>query len=1033
MLIKMKKGLVLIISMLFLSACNNDEDLWRASSLSAVESDSVPGAETESLSVFTTMIEQEKILDFSSSSIAAHDGGNIDREITGLDFETLNSKEAVFGQWSNDSFTFDTFTYVVEYDGETYTTETNPERFNENFRCIEGKWEKSDQRYKKINLGEQIAETEVTECSYTCESFDSREGIRTEPFRAALTLSGTVTLEGVIAYAEEGDDYWNVYADTVLFFPYADSLKESRIPLLHTEKIDTVYYENSVPVFGFSGETLPFELGGSTDEFYNGKTFAEFLGAQKFREATIQFEEVVQSWMYMNGSGWSPCKAKIMKITLISSQHTLELTPQDTSENLSITVSEYQVPNDPAESVESDSTKDMLKTYISFARSEIKSAFLNGDECTITLRNVFGNEKPEMIVGIRRNPSSVNHEYYFSTDENDEPIYIGEFYRVHDVFYTDGEFVYAIWEDDTAMLIEKIQYPIEDTVSPDLAEYQNSDALSFMKNTSYYFIRYDDENWINPEDGAAMFYCEDSDLYEAYSVSRRILDLTSIEIGDYINGDGNLIYSYLPGENYIVSRREYEQIKSKTFEILTEVADESEISSGWINIDDIDQWLDFFEISGADEPVPTMDISSDSDDGTLDEWLKENLWNIIGNINLANLPEVRDYVNPRSAKLYIADIDGDGNFELIHSLFTGTYTTIDSVYKLNGTELYFYGYYYSGLYTEESDFIDGVYTNGSEQRYFCSRYVTLGGSDQPYWIRIYEMKFGAGIELVPIISAEWAPSSHDGEYRLVKAEYDGGVIYDENEYRQWLSDFWGDYTAAGDFLNIIDSMDVPFSIGAKEFTSDEKEQEIIDWICTGLTKNSELAESGSGTPALRKEKCTKTLVDSFRREIVHELKCSSEQEIIYDLMDRDVICYFTFRYASSAIEEEAQYQGDIFEIKKHALFKNYSELKNFVYDTYTEENAEKLLKESDLDQALYLSKDQSFLYHAENLGIVIFDFFSEGYEVEITNIGDDEIEFICYSSVWQDEEMKPVEKAFLCRAQKTEGNLWKLDRNIWLH
>ncbi len=583
MRIKMKKGLVLIISMLFLSACNNDEELWRASSLSAAESDSVPGAETEPLSDFTT-VEQEKILEFSSSGIAAQDGGKIDREITGLDFETLNSKEAIFGQWSNDSFTFDTFTYAVEYDGETYTTETDPERFNENFRCIEGKREKSDQRYQKINLGEQIADTEVTVCSYTCESFDSREGIRTEPFCAALTLGGTVTLEGVIAYAEEGDDYWNVYADTVLFFPYADSLKESRIPLLHTEKIDTVYYENGVPVFGLSGETLPFELGGSTDEFYNGKTFAELLGDQKFREATIQFEEVVQSWTYMNGSGWSPCKAKMMKITFGSEQYALEPTPRDSSENFPSAASEAQGTDDPTESTESGG------------------------------------------------------------------------------------------------------------------------------------------------------------------------------------------------------------------------------------------------------------LQSDAGTG-LEEWLKENLWNIIGNINLVNLPEVQDYVNPRSAELYIADIDGDGNLELIHSLFTGTYTTIDSVYKLNGDELYFYGYYYSGLYTEDSDFIDGAYTNGSEQRYFCSRYVTSGGADQPYWIRIYEMKFGAGIELVPIISAEWAPSSQDGEYCLVKAEYDGGTIYDENEYHQWLSDFFGDYTAAGDFLNIIDGMDVPFSIGAKEFTSDEKEQEIIDWICAGLTKN----------------------------------------------------------------------------------------------------------------------------------------------------------------------------------------------------
>lgn len=250
-----------------------------------------------------------------------------------------------------------------------------------------------------------------------------------------------------------------------------------------------------------------------------------------------------------------------------------------------------------------------------------------------------------------------------------------------------------------------------------------------------------------------------------------------------------------------------------------------------------------------DESIPTIDISLDSDYVTsLDEWLKENLWNIIGNINLVNISDVCDYINPRSAKLYIADIDGDGNFELIHSLFTGTYTTIESVYKLNETELYFYGYYYSGLYTEDSGFIDGIYTNGSEQRYFCSRYVTSGGMGQPYWIQIYEMKFGIGIELVPIISSEWSPLSYNSdEYCLVNAEYDGVTIYDENEYNQWLSDFFGDYIIAGDILNIINSIDVPFSIGAKDITSDEKVQEIIDWICIGLTKNGEFVESESNT------------------------------------------------------------------------------------------------------------------------------------------------------------------------------------------
>lgn len=220
----------------------------------------------------------------------------------------------------------------------------------------------------------------------------------------------------------------------------------------------------------------------------------------------------------------------------------------------------------------------------------------------------------------------------------------------------------------------------------------------------------------------------------------------------------------------------------------------------------------------------------------LGDWLKENLWNIIGNINLINTPEVCEYVNPRSAELYIADIDNDGSPELIHSLFTGSYTTINSVYKPNNNELNFYGYYYSnaGIW-DGSEFTDGIYTNKSERKYLCSMPVTSGSIGQPFWIQIYEMKFGSGIELFPIISGEWAPREYGGEYHLVKAEYDGGVIYSDDEYDQWVSEFLSGYTRTGDIADIVDGMDVPFSIGAKDITSDEELQSIIDWICDGLT------------------------------------------------------------------------------------------------------------------------------------------------------------------------------------------------------
>lgn len=286
-----------------------------------------------------------------------------------------------------------------------------------------------------------------------------------------------------------------------------------------------------------------------------------------------------------------------------SSQPTSQLISQNVSEVSSST----SVPEEPPvfsaaaqniKTVDFSSEQSALKDYIKFARSEISSGFLNGDECAITLLNVSGNENPEMIIAIRKKRPSVTHEHYFTTDENDEPIYLGYFYHAHDAFYTDGEFVYAIWEDETAMGIEKL-HPLEDEAAPDLAEYQNSDALDFVNNTHTYFVRYDNrdwdsekQSWKNPEELAAMFYYEDSGLYEAYLVSKQMLDLTAFEIKDYINDEGNHIRSYLPGENYRVSRREYEQIKSKVFEILTEVTDEPVISSGWIDIDDIDKWLD---------------------------------------------------------------------------------------------------------------------------------------------------------------------------------------------------------------------------------------------------------------------------------------------------------------------------------------------------------------------------------------------------------------------------------------------------------
>ena len=287
---------------------------------------------------------------------------------------------------------------------------------------------------------------------------------------------------------------------------------------------------------------------------------------------------------------------------------TSQITAQSTSITGSITTTFVESPatsnvTQNSKAVDFSSKHNTLKDYINFARSETKNkVFEYGYKCIISLQNIFGDEKPEMIVGIKSSQPLYNGEYYFTTDENGEPVYMGEFYDIHDEFYTDGEFIYAVKEDEVESInitaIGKLQNPIENPIAPDFADYQNSDALEFIYDTHMYFLRYDNEDWDSekqswkdPEETAALFYYEDSDLYEAYSVSKQILELTSIEINDYINQDGNHIYSYLPGENYLVSRQEYENIKSKTFEILIKVTEEPEISSGWINIDDVDKWL----------------------------------------------------------------------------------------------------------------------------------------------------------------------------------------------------------------------------------------------------------------------------------------------------------------------------------------------------------------------------------------------------------------------------------------------------------
>lgn len=280
-----------------------------------------------------------------------------------------------------------------------------------------------------------------------------------------------------------------------------------------------------------------------------------------------------------------------------------------------LTISQAIDDNDSTLDEMGDSNKrNIVKKLFEYALSENKEivTLLNSkaykNECNVSLMNIFEDDNLEIMLSFRT-ADNVELDYLYAMDKNSVPVCLGSFMPSTELggLYMDSSNTYYViycgchpFKDNLYwMNIEKLELPMEAKVSPDFADYQNSDALDFIYDTHMYFLRYDNEDWDsekqswkNPEETAALFYCEDSGLYEAYSVSKRILDLASFEIGDYINEDGNHIYSYLPGENYLVSRREYEQIKSKIFEILTKVADEPEISSGWINIDDVDKWLD---------------------------------------------------------------------------------------------------------------------------------------------------------------------------------------------------------------------------------------------------------------------------------------------------------------------------------------------------------------------------------------------------------------------------------------------------------
>lgn len=258
---------------------------------------------------------------------------------------------------------------------------------------------------------------------------------------------------------------------------------------------------------------------------------------------------------------------------------------------------------DNSNDVNYSETRLLAEDYIEIIRSDKEYLFKHGTKCKISLLDVYGDERLEMLYAVKGDNALLNGEYYYTVNELGTPKFMGFCYGFSDELYTDGKIFYTLSHGNIEPIdcfsMTKLSNSFENTGFPDMASYTHCEALQFINDTHMFFLRYDNEDWDSeaqtwhsPEKTAAFFYYEDSNSYEIYSVSKNVLEITSMVIGDITNADGNLIYSYLPGENYIVSRNEYNAINAKLFEMLETANVEQVISSDWINIEEIHKWLE---------------------------------------------------------------------------------------------------------------------------------------------------------------------------------------------------------------------------------------------------------------------------------------------------------------------------------------------------------------------------------------------------------------------------------------------------------
>lgn len=251
-----------------------------------------------------------------------------------------------------------------------------------------------------------------------------------------------------------------------------------------------------------------------------------------------------------------------------TTETTTQTSPTTTPAKTETTTQTAPITQKPKESStapkeKTDPIVDLLKKYAAFISENdgnIDGSYIspNGilqknDLCSVDLWDICGDPTPELILtvygkdqlrdGLR---SEQQNKLFFSVAENGDPFYMGYSYSGNFAgFYTINEELYmliyavgGVSPQDTSIEtflpgLVKIEDPIEPAFAPDFHGMCEPSFEEFMKYCGVFF-RFSMEDKLNPNavppERKNLFYYEDTDQYEAYMVTQRVLDITGIEI-----------------------------------------------------------------------------------------------------------------------------------------------------------------------------------------------------------------------------------------------------------------------------------------------------------------------------------------------------------------------------------------------------------------------------------------------------------------------------------------------------------------------